>query len=269
MPTKKKSYLYKKIRNFVKPPLFSIITVVKNNKKMLQKCFLSVDKLKLRDFEHIIVDGLSSDGTIDLIKKNKNAKNKFIIEKDEGIYDAMNKGILVATGKYIGILNSDDQYTPEALNIIKKYIKKYNSPDFIFGSVIKGRLIMSGFHPKKIFYKFNIFPSHSGSFFIKKTSQDKIGYYNTKFKYSSDYDLIFRLIKKKFIGVSTDHLEITANFFTKGISSKISFLKKINEECRIRLENKQNILFVFFLFLLQIFNKIRNVFFNKKIKRSF
>ena len=250
-------------------PLFSIITVVKNNKLMLKKCLDSIDRLKFRNFEHIIIDGQSNDGTIELIKKNKKINNKYIIEKDRGIYDAMNKGLKIAKGKYIGFLNSDDEYITNALNIIKKYINKYNNPDFIFGSVIKGRLIMSGYHPEKIFYKFNIFPSHSGSFFIKKQTQDKIGYYDLKFKYSSDYDLIFRLIKRNFFGVCTTHHEVTANFNTQGISSKINFFKKINEERLIRIKNKQNILFVYFLFLILIVNKIRNILFNRKKKTSF
>ena len=250
-------------------PFFSIITVVKNNKKMMKNLFFCLKKLKYKNFEHIVVDGMSNDGTTEVIKKNKKKIKVSIIEKDKGIYHAMNKGIRVSKGKYIGILNSDDEYTPDALNIIYKYINDNNFPDFIFGSVIKGRLIMSGYHPKKIFYRFNVFPSHSGSFFIKNTVQKKIGYYDANFKYSADYDLIYRLINKNFIGICTNHNEITGKFYTKGISSKLSFFKKTQEEFKVRLKNKQNVLFLICLFFLVFLNKLRNLLFNRKKKKSF
>ena len=91
-------------------------------------------KSKVKDIEYIIIDGGSSDKTIKIIKKYKAYINIILSEKDDGIYDAFNKGLKLSSGKFIGIVNSDDYLTGNALSIIKKYINK-NKFDFIFGSV--------------------------------------------------------------------------------------------------------------------------------------
>ena len=106
-----------------KNPKISIITVVKNNEKFIEKNILSVINQTYKNYEHIIVDGNSSDGTLKIINKYRNKISKIISEKDDGLYDAMNKGIKNATGDIISILNSDDYYYENALNIVKKYFK--------------------------------------------------------------------------------------------------------------------------------------------------
>ena len=88
----------------------SIITVVYNNKKTILDAILSVRNQTYRHIEHIIIDGGSIDGTLEIIKDNLNENIILISEKDNGLYDAMNKGIKLATGNVIGILNSDDMY---------------------------------------------------------------------------------------------------------------------------------------------------------------
>ena len=119
---------------------------------------------------------------------------------------------------------------------------------------------MQGFWPNKIKWKFNIYPSHSGGFFITKEAQKKIGFYNLKFKYSSDRDLIYRMIvKHKLNGICTKKSEILAKFDLGGISSKIGFFNKLLEETKIRLHNKQNFLFVIILMVAHSFNKLFNL----------
>ena len=174
----------------------SIITVTKNSEKYLEKNILSIDKQKYKNYEHIIIDGQSTDKTIDIINKNKNKIKYFISEKDNGLYDAMNKGIKKSSGDIIGILNSDDVYYNEALNIVNKYFNKYKNLDFLFGSVYKHKLLY-GYYPKKIKWTFGFYSAHSVGFFIKKEAQKKVGLYNTKYQYSADYDLFYRLIVKK------------------------------------------------------------------------
>ena len=177
-------------------PKFSIITVTKNSEKHLEKNILSVQNQTFKSFEHIIVDGNSKDKTKSILRKYK-TNLKIISENDNGLYHAMNKGIKLAQGDVIGILNSDDYYYPKALNIIKNYFSMNPEIDFVFGSVIKYNKIQSGFFPWKIYWTFGFYSTHSVGFFIKKKSQNKLGLYNTKYKYSADYDLFYRMIVKK------------------------------------------------------------------------
>ena len=171
----------------------SIITVTKNSESFLEECILSLDKQSYRNYEHIIIDGCSTDNTINIIKKYKNKIAYWVSEKDEGLYDAMNKGIIKCSGDIIGILNSDDIYYPQALRIVNEYFNLNKELDFLFGSVNKYKLL-HGYNPKKIKWSFGFYTSHSVGFFIKKKSQLKVGLYNLKYKYSSDYDLFYRMI---------------------------------------------------------------------------
>ena len=185
-------------------PFFSIITVVLNNKKTFEATIKSVFDQSFRNYEYIVVDGGSTDGTLDIIKKNEDKIDFWLSEKDNGIYDAFNKAIRISKGKYIGIINSDDVYTKDALSIIYKYIKQDKNLDFIFGSVKKRWGLLSGYRPYKIHYSWGFYTSHSTGFFIKKNSADKIGEYNTKYKIHADYDYFYRMIvKKKMKGTST------------------------------------------------------------------
>ena len=127
----------------------SIITVTKNSEKYLEKNILSVHKQKYKNYEHIIIDGKSTDKTIDIINKHKKKIKYFISEKDKGLYDAMNKGIKKSNGDIIGILNSDDIYYKKTLEIVNKYFNKYKKLDFLFGSVHKHKLL-HGYYPKKL-----------------------------------------------------------------------------------------------------------------------
>ena len=102
-----------------------------------------------------------------MIKINNHIVDKYLIEKDHGIYDAMNKGLNLATGKYIGFLNVD-KYTPDGLKIIHEYLNS-NDVDFIFGTV-KKKILKYGFRKKNI-YNFDFYTSHSSGFFIKKISR--------------------------------------------------------------------------------------------------
>ena len=217
---------------------FSIITVSLNQKKIINN-FNSLANQTYKNFEHIVIDGGSTDETIEIIKKNSKNLSYCLSKKDRGLYDAMNKGIKKSRGDIIGILNSDDIYYKNALKIVSKYFEN-KKIDFLFGTVKKDR-ILHGFWPKKIFWKFNIYPSHSGGFFIRKNVHKKIGYYNLNYKYSSDRDLIFRMIVKyKLKGAFTKKKEIISKFYTGGLSSHVGFITRIIEESKIRLNNNHS-----------------------------
>ena len=244
----------KKFSNKSKNYLISIITVVLNGDKHLEKSIKSTLNQDYKNYELILIDGGSTDNSVKIIKKYQRKISYWSSKKDNGLYDAMNKGIKKAKGDIIGILNSDDIYRKNALQIVNRYFQKFNDIDFLFGSVKKNR-IMSGYHPHKIKWKFNIYPGHSSGFFIKKSTHKKIGLYNTKFKYSADYDLIYRMIiKHKLKGMCVSHKEITGEFRLDGMGSRVTFFGKIIEETKIRIHNKQNIFIVMILFILHLFN---------------
>jgi len=160
-----------------KNPLFSIITVVFNGEKYLEKTIQSVLSQSYKNFEYIIVDGGSTDGTISIIKKYNKNISKWISENDRGIYDAFNKGMRLSKGDFVCIVNSDDILKKNALKIIRNYIIKYPKIDFIFGSVKKHWGILHGYKPHKIKYSWGFYSSHSTGFFLKKSSAKKVGYY--------------------------------------------------------------------------------------------
>lgn len=242
----------------MKKKFLSVIIVSLNTKRDFLKTLKSCLNQNKKDIEIIVIDGKSTDGTVKEILKYKKKIFKIRIQKDKGIYDAMNIGIRKSKGQIIGILNADDIYYKNALKIVKKYFQK-NNIDFLFGTVRKDR-VLHGFWPDKIKWKFNIYPSHSGGFFITKKAQKKIGLYNLKFRYSSDRDLIYRMIvKHKLNGICTKKSEILAKFDLDGVSSRIGFFNKLLEETRIRLHNKQNFLFVTMLVLAHSLNKLLNL----------
>ena len=237
----------------------SIITVTKNSEKFLQETIDSLSKQTHQNFEHIIVDGASTDKTLDIIKKNSPNITKWISESDQGLYYAMNKGLRLCSGDIVGILNSDDIYYPDTLSIVNSYFFK-KKIDFLFGTVFKHKL-MHGFYPKKIHWTFGFYTTHSVSFFIKKISQDKIGPYNTKYKWSADYDNFYKMIvKHKMTGVATKKEEIFGVFRQGGLSSSIKYIDFLKENTQIRLDNGQNKIFVFIIFILRLIRNFKRLF---------
>ena len=232
-------------------PLVSIITVVLNNKKFLEQSINSVLNQRYKNHEHIIIDGKSTDGTVEILRKNNSKIDYWVSEKDRGIYNAMNNGIKLSRGSLIVILNSDDVFYKHALKIATSYFNKYKNIDFLFGSVIKYKLLY-GYRPWKIHWSFGFYSTHSIGFFIREKAQKKVGYYNTKYAYSSDYDFFYRMIvKHKLKGMATKKNEIFGKFRRGGEGSKLPFNDYLYETVRIRLDNGQNILLVSIIFLLK------------------
>jgi glycosyltransferase involved in cell wall biosynthesis len=242
-------------------PLITIITTVKNGEKYLEEALLSLRNQKYKNFEHIIVDANSSDKTLEIIKRNNNEIDYWVSLEDKGIWDGFNLGMKLARGKYLGFLNSDDKFTPEALLFLTKYIKNFPKKDFIFGAVKKHWGVLYGYKPWKINWSWGFYSSHSTGFFIKTSSAQKVGLYNLDYKYSSDYDYFFRMIvKEKMSGIGTNKEELFGYFRRGGFSSKTRFIDHFYEETKIRIDNNQNLLLVLFIFVfkyLKHLNKIR------------
>tara|TARA_B100001027_G_scaffold216577_1_gene193389 strand:+ start:5125 stop:5949 length:825 start_codon:yes stop_codon:yes gene_type:complete len=247
-----------RLKKIFKKPKFTIITVVLNNRLLLEKTIKSVFNQSFKNFEYIIIDGGSKDGSLEIIKKYQNKIDYWLSEKDDGIYDAFNKGLCLSRGNYIGIVNSDDTYRPNALKTISKYIDTQKNLDFIFGSVKKRWGLLSGYRPWKIYYSWGFYTSHSTGFFIKRSSAEKLGYYNLKYRIHSDYDYFFRMIvKHKMKGRSTKKNEITGDFRSGGYSSKIKFYDSFKEELKIRRDNGQNFILLSIIFFYKLINHFK------------
>ena len=252
---KQKKFFIKKKAN---KPFFSIITVVKNAEKDVVKTLDSIKKQTFKNFEYIIIDGNSKDQTIQNLIKYKKYINLLISNKDKGIYFAMNKGLKLANGKVIVYVNAGDKLTTNALKIINKMFNKKPFLDFIFGTVKRhytnSTILKYGYDKNRLKYNFDFATSHSTGFFIKKKSMKLVGDYNTKFKCSADYDMYYRvIINKNMKGDHTKKKDLIGIFASGGYSSTVSFLDQLIEETKIRIHNKQNLLFVSIIFLNAIF----------------
>jgi glycosyltransferase involved in cell wall biosynthesis len=240
-----------------KSPKISVITVVLNGENYLEETILSVKNQSFKDFEYIIIDGGSTDGSLEIISRYNDIIDYCISEKDRGIYDAFNKGMQVSRGKYLGFVNSDDVLMPNALEILNKYDNNNPEIDFIFGSVKKHWGILHGYKPSKINYSWGFYSSHSTGFFIKKESAKKVGLYDLRYKYHSDYDYFYRMIvKNKLQGIGTKKEELFGVFRRGGFSSTVKFKDLLKEDMQIRIRNGQNIFFVFFISVYKVIRHI-------------
>ena len=240
-------------------PLISIITVIFNGEKYLEETIKSVLRQK-KIFEYIIIDGFSTDNSLKIIKKYSNKISYWVSERDKGLYHAFNKGMKLAQGDYIGIINSDDVYKKNAFQIIHKYIESKPQADFIFGSVKKHWGVLHGYRPEKIRYSWGFYSSHSTGFFIKRDAAKKVGLYNTKYKYHADYDYFYRMIvKKKLKGFSTKKNELIGIFRRGGFSSKIQFRKQFKEELMIRYDNGQNLVLISLIAIYKILKNFKKL----------
>ena len=242
-------------------PKVSIITVVKNGQKYLEKTIQSVIRQNYKNIEYIIIDGNSLDNTSNIIKKYKDKISIYIKRNDKNLWEAMNWGIRQSNGSIVAFINSDDIFNKSAVSIAVNYLRNKKN-DFVFGSVHK-HILKYGFHPKVAKWSFNFYTTHSVGFFIKKKLHKQIGFYNSTFL-SADLDLFLRIIfKKRYTGIATKKNEIFGYFRPGGFSSKIKYRDHLNDLNKIRINNKQNIFFVYLIYVYKIFKNFKKFFFNK------
>tara|TARA_B100001063_G_scaffold222423_1_gene228881 strand:- start:598 stop:1359 length:762 start_codon:yes stop_codon:yes gene_type:complete len=232
--------------------LLSIITVVKNDAINIEKTIKSIISQKSQDVEYLLIDGKSSDATLQKARKFTYKIDKIISSKDKGIYDAMNTGIKNSSGKYVGFCNSGDVLKKNSLKTITKFLKK--DTDILFATVKRNYLgatiIKSGFNLNRLNYNFDFATAHSTGFYIKKNFHNKIGLYDLSFKCSADYDFYLRIFKLKNLKImSTNHNNIIGEVQSGGFSSTLTPLEHLKEETKIRLKNKQNILLIILIFV--------------------
>lgn len=180
----------------------SIITVCYNSEKTIRETIDSVNNQSYKDLEHIFIDGHSSDSTLEIIKEFSRRPSIVVSEKDNGIYDAMNKGIKLSTGEIIFILNSDDIFYDN--QVIEKIIKEFNlNPkiDILYGGILFSeennirkyiRYWMPTEYTKYSFCK-GWHPPHPG--FVVRKSVYRTEQFNTSFKIAADFELMYRFIE--------------------------------------------------------------------------
>ena len=243
--------------------LISIITVCFNSQTTIQDTLESVLNQDYNTLEYLIIDGNSTDKTLDIIKsyeqkfKEKDIIFKWISEPDNGIYDAMNKGILLSNGELIGILNSDDWYEENALDEIKNLFNKNDSLSIYVGE-------MNRVNKDKIPYKVNYniknissaihknMPINHPASFVHKDVYTQIGLFNIQYKLSADYDFIFRAYNSGVSFLFTD--KVIVNMRNSGATSQLENLWiTAKEDHLIRKKNNVKWSYVYYVKKL-IFN---------------
>lgn len=217
-------------------PLVSIITVCYNSADTIEDTIKSVLEQTYRNIEYIIVDGKSTDQTISLVKKYEllsGGRLFYISEKDEGIYDAMNKGIEMARGELIGIINSDDYYERDAVeNMVRHYERDKEQVLYGMMRIIEEnqerRIVMDSHH----FIRKVMIPHCTC--FVKKEIYEEYGKFNLRYKYVADYDLMLRLSQIENV-IFTPVYVITSNFRVGGASS---CFQAVQETLKFKLEKK-------------------------------
>jgi len=254
----------------------SIITVCLNASGTIGRAIQSVSNQDHEDIEYIIVDGGSSDDTDKIIADHQNKISKFISENDKGIYDAMNKGIALATGDVIAMLNSDDEYVNNSVVSRMAAIIENNKLDAAYADLyyVKAhdpdktvRCWQPGEYKKGAFGK-GWSPPHP-TFFCRKEVYQKYGGYLDSFKIAADFELMLRLMEK--YSIRTGYLpEVTVKMRTGGKANRIRGIVKGNMEILKAFRiNQIPVSPLFFCMkpvakLRQLFDKKVNVFYEKQ-----
>ncbi|GAB4240191.1 MAG: glycosyltransferase family 2 protein [Stanieria sp.] len=214
-------------------PLVSIITVVFNGKKYLEQAIQSVINQSYKNIEYIIIDGGSTDGTIEIIKQYEDSINHWISESDRGLYDAMNKGIALAHGEIIGILNSDDLYFQDTvLEVVKEY-QKVQYPCVIYGNMLKfndeqGKVSWHrGDLTDHAFKTAQIFINHP-TCFVQRSLYEKFGGFKPEYEVGADRELMMRLHSQGVTFINTN--KTLAKFRLGGTTSYQSLVSILKRE---------------------------------------
>ncbi len=252
--------------------LISIITVVFNGEKYIEETIKSVINQSYDNVEYIIIDGGSNDETLKIIEKYENEIDYWVSEKDAGIYDAMNKGISLAQGEIIGLINADDYYETDVFcDVVNAF--QSNKSDVVFGHCIK--IEKNGYKKLQkslpICHKYRFLPctmfwiwfgmvfNHPSSFIILRKYKE-IGLYDINYKIAADYELLLRIYKQhgKFNQLSKN----LAYFRVGGISTSTEANMIYKEMKKAWLSNNY-IMGLFIIFVKKIL-KYKNLIFNRE-----
>lgn len=214
-------------------PKVSIITVVRNSVGTIAQTIKSVLEQTYQNIEYIVIDGASTDGTREIIEQYTDSIATYVSEEDAGLYYAMNKGIKMATGEIVGIINSDDWYNVEAVQDAVACLAQKNT-DVVYGKIVRitedgrGKDIRN--MPLENLWYQMVIPHPS--VFIKRDIYKKYGVFDVNYKLAADYELILRLYSKH---VKFRYLDKVMAYFREGGLSKQRYMDVFNEGYRISL----------------------------------
>ncbi|MDB5764035.1 MAG: hypothetical protein JWQ21_3030 [Herminiimonas sp.] len=224
-------------------PVITVITVVFNAVATIQGAMESVLSQSYDNIEYIVVDGGSTDGTLEIIKQYDHAIDYWLSEKDGGIYDAMNKGVNLASGTYIGMLNSDDLFASRDVirNIVETAV--VSDSDAIFSClniVDKNNLsrILRKCRVTKLsslLLRIGVMPPHP-TFYCKKACYTDVGFYKTSYRVAADFEMVLRmLVRKKISWQFLDQITIvmrSGGVSNNGIAARIKLNLEIIRACK-------------------------------------
>ncbi|HSW61835.1 MAG TPA: glycosyltransferase family 2 protein [Dissulfurispiraceae bacterium] len=221
----------------------SIITVCFNSEQTIESSLRSVISQTGVEREHILVDGASTDGTLDVIERHHDKLTKMISEPDRGIYDAMNKGLRVATGDVIGFLNADDVYSHQNVLAMVVEIMKREHLDALFGDVeffspenmdrTVRRYSSAHFCPERIAWGW--MPAHP-ALFLKRSVYERFGLFRTDYRIAGDFELVARIFKSG--SLKYQHMPEalvrmrTGGISTSGLFNTILLNREVLRACR-------------------------------------
>jgi glycosyltransferase involved in cell wall biosynthesis len=222
---------------------FSIVTISYNSEKSIFQTFQSVKNQSFNNYEYLLIDGGSIDGTLTIAKEQDHI-SKIVSEPDKGIYDAINKGTKNSTGEIIGFLNSDDTFFDE--NSLQHIYDAFDdNTDCVFGDLIytdkneKVKRVWKGSEFKKGAFKKGWMPAHP-TFYCRRSVYEKLGLYDDSFKIAGDFELMLRFLEKhnirsKYIPRTLVNMKV-GGASNNGIKSKLDILKE-----EFRAFNQNNI----------------------------
>jgi glycosyltransferase involved in cell wall biosynthesis len=212
-------------------PVVSIITVVRNGERQIEETILSVLRQTFPNIEYIVIDGGSTDGTVEIIRKYSDKIAYWVSEPDNGISDAFNKGIGFATGEFIGILNADDRLSPDQIEQGVMALRKSNA-DFVFGDLL--------FHDEadRIVHRINGNPAYAKiirrkmpelchpTVLARRSAYERIGLFDTSYRYAMDYEWVLRLHVNGGTGL---YVKDMVGHMGLGGASDVSYLRALRE----------------------------------------
>lgn len=248
----------------------SIITICFNSEDYIKTAIKSVLNQTYSDLEYVLVDGMSSDSTVSIIKEYEPlfaGKMKWVSERDKGLYDAMNKGINMATGDVIGILNSDDLYVDNnVLELVMSNFNKNPNLDMVFGDLIyvkqndvnsTVRTWVSQPYFENFFERGNV-PPHP-SLFLRSRVYKKAGVFNLSYKLAADYEFMLRVFKK--FNFSSIYLNNVLVKMRLGGATNKNFMNIFNGNKEIlRSWNENGLRPPFLLMPLRVIKRIKQFF---------